>query len=185
MKWILAHKVLAGLLAAAIIGVGAAAAVFIPMALANNEAETTAAETTTAELITEEETTEASTATPTTTTASTSMATTTNKPITTATTTTTKPLTSVQPASLKITGVNTNPNLIERFTEKPEAVFEWNKNGYWEYKGSSIAAAQWTVPTGYEYQTSLDWSRPEVKPHAETGTFGFAYIDPGDRIYAQ
>ena len=141
------------------------------------------AETTSEPTIDEATTTEAP--------ATTTAAETTTKPVTTASepTTTAKP---AKPDPVKMTGTNTSPALIEKFTAHPEAIFEWNNNGYWEYKSSSatdpkwsgnISADQWTVPAGYEYRTSMDWRDPSVKPYIVTGTFGPFGIGPGDRIY--
>ena len=99
MKWILAHKVLAALLAVVIVGGGVAAAVFVPKALADKEPEDTAAIMTTTEPEDEITTTEAATEAETEAETTEAETTTTAAPVTDKPTTTTGPITTAKPAA--------------------------------------------------------------------------------------
>lgn len=96
------------------------------------------------------------------------------------------------PMTIKMTGVNVNPNPIERYTANPEAIFEWNEDGYWEFESGTcndpewiggVGASRWTVPAGCKFGFSENWDNPTVEPFFRTGSFGPWNVGPGDRIY--
>jgi len=180
MKWILAHKALAALLAVAIVGGGTAAAVFVPRALANSEPETTAAVAETVEDKTTEAATEATTEEETTTEAETEppttvVVTTTAKPTTTtqkATTTTTKPSTTKVAATrptgdtFSLFGVTDQGETVEAIFVKRDEGLVLVKRG--EYAFSSIAVingeVQSVAPEEWYSQVGVgidaNWSVP-------------------------
>jgi len=178
-------KVIIGVLAAAVVaggGYGIYQAVQsdpAPIPEVTEEVTTTEAIITTeADTTTEEEITEAPTEAPT-------------EALTTTAAATTS-MASAKPAPIKMKGINNHPGEIAMYSAEPEVIFEWNVNGYWEFKSGTsldpewtggIGAAQWTVPEGYEFRCSLDWSNPDVAPYAVTGTLNSFGIGPGDRLY--